>query len=202
MTLNKISSDTLRCEKEDARFIRHFIRLNKMGQESFRWPTQTLAYKQREKQSRENRKYNYPCLFDPQGIHSIMPLDLIHLQKSWAGCKAWFTVDSDHEKASFPPTFHTDKELPHLHSMWDSQLWICMWDRGTLVKKQTLTMNEYIRLLYTDCPFIQTLWKRTGQHTVVTTGYSPNIRGTPGSASINVFFLKTTTQWTVNWALS
>lgn len=97
---------------------------------------QTHAYKQREKQSRENRKYNYPCLFDPQGIHAIMPLDLIHLQKSWVGCKARFTADSDHEKASFPPTFHTDKELPHLHSMWETQLGICMWDRGTRVKNK------------------------------------------------------------------
>lgn len=84
------------------------------------------------------------CL-TPQGMHSIMPLDLIHLQKSGAGCKARFTVDSDHEKASFPPTFHTDKELPHLHSMWESELWICMWDRGTPLKnKHSPWMNIYV----------------------------------------------------------
>lgn len=135
----------------------------------------------------------------PLGVHSIMPLDLIQLQKSWAGCKAWFTVDSDHEKASFPATFHTDKKAaasPLYVRIKAVNLHVGQRHPGS---KQTLTMNKYIRLLYNECPFIQTLWKRAGQHTVVRTGYSPDIRG---SASINVFFLKTPTQWTVNWAFS
>lgn len=51
-------------------------------------------------------------------------------------------------------------------------------------------MNEYIRLLYTEWLFIQILWKRAGRHTVLRTGYSPDIRGRSGSASMKVFFLK------------
>lgn len=84
-----------------------------------------------------------------------MPLDLIHLQKSWGGCKARFTVDSDHEKASFPPIFHADKGLSHLRSMWETAHWICMWDGGNPLQKQTLAMNEYICFPDTDCPLQQ-----------------------------------------------
>lgn len=89
--------------------IQHFylISFKKMGQKNLddQHKYQTQAHKQRLK--RGKKKIQLSVTVWPQGIHSIMPLDLIHLQKSGAGCKARFTADSDHEKASFPPTFHT-----------------------------------------------------------------------------------------------
>lgn len=124
----------------------------------------------------------------PQGIHSIIALDLIHLQKSLGGCKAWI-VASYHEKASFPPILHTDKKMSHLHSMWESQLSIRMWDRGALAKnKHSPWMNIYVCLALNVLSFSPS---ERGQANIRLWGLAthPTLERDQG-VYINVFFLR------------
>lgn len=138
----------------------------------------------------------------PQGIHAIILLDLIHLQKSLAGCKSSIHRGLRPWKSFFP------RNLSHRQRAAASLLYVRITALNLHVGqrhpgwKQTLIMNEYIRLLYLDCPFMQAVRERTGWHTVVRTGNSSNIWGKPRRACINVFFLRTATQWSMNWTLS